>query len=391
MFRSRARLLDWLPQNGMQVEVRASATLFEARGEFQLTVEAIRRAGVGALYEAFERLKTRLAAEGLFAQELKRSLPAHPRCVGIVTSPQAAALRDVLTVLARRMPGLPVVIYPTPVQGAGAAQSIVRAIGLASARSECDVLIVCRGGGSIEDLWAFNEEAVARAVRASAVPTVVGVGHETDFTIADFAADVRAPTPSAAAELVSPDRERLCSHVAALEQRLRRTLKRGLDARWQTTDYLARRLIDPRERLRIEGRHLQQLAVRWAHAALRGFAAPMWRLTDLRRRLGRCAPDAQRAASALERSGLRLGAAARHGLELRAARLDALGARLQAMNPQAVLARGYAIATDATGRIVTNAATVAVGSRLHVQLARGAVETIVDRPTAAPGAPTDAR
>jgi exodeoxyribonuclease VII large subunit len=390
MFRSRARLLDWLPQNGMQVEVRASATLFEARGEFQLTVEAIRRAGVGALYEAFERLKTRLAAEGLFAHELKRSLPSYPRCVGIVTSPQAAALRDVLTVLARRMPGLPVVVYPTPVQGAGAAQSIVRALGLASSRAECDVLILCRGGGSIEDLWAFNEEAVARALRASVLPVVVGVGHETDFTIADFAADVRAPTPSAAAELVSPDRERLCAQVGAIEQRMRRALGRTLDTRWQAIDYLARRLVDPRERLRIEARHLQQLAARWAQAGLRAFSAGTWQLTELRRRLVRCTPDSQRAATALQRSGLRLGAAARHGLERRAARLDSLGARLQAMNPHAVLARGYAIATDGAGRIVTDAATVAVGCPIHVQLARGALETTVERASAASDGPGDA-
>ena len=383
MFRSRARLLDWLPQNGMQIEVRAAATLFEPRGEFQLTVETIRRAGVGALYEAFERLKARLAAEGLFAAELKRALPAYPRRVGIVTSTQAAALHDVLTILGRRMPGLPVVIYPTPVQGPGAAESIARAIGMASSRRECDVLILCRGGGSIEDLWAFNEEAVARAVRACVLPVVVGVGHETDFTIADFVADVRAPTPSAAAQLVSPDREQLCLQVTAVEERLRRALERGIATRWQTIDYLTRRLIDPRERLRIEGRHLQQLGMRLTQAGSRALAAGGWRVTELHRRLARCGSASERVASALRQSLLRLQSAARRGLELRAARLDALGARLQAMNPHAVLARGYAIATDADGRIVRDAKVLPVGATLRVRFARGRVESSVTRSTPA--------
>jgi len=385
MFRSRARLQDWLPQNGMQIEVRALATLFEARGEFQLTVEAIRRAGVGALYEAYERLKNRLAAEGLFAAEHKRALPAFARRIGIVSSPQAAALRDVLTVLRRRMPALPVVIYPAPVQGPGAPEAIARAIGLASERNECDVLIVCRGGGSIEDLWAFNEEAVARAIRACVLPVVVGVGHETDFTIADFAADVRAPTPSAAAELVSPERERLCAQVAEIERRLLRALKRGLETRGQTVDYLARRLVDPRERLRIEGRHLRQLAARCAQAGLRALAAAGWRLGELRRRIGRCAPHPERGLGALQRKSLELKAAVRHGQELRAARLQALEARLQAINPQAVLQRGYAIATDAEGRIVRDANVLALGARLQVQLARGRVESTVTRTLAAGG------
>ncbi len=209
MFRSRARLLDWQPQNGMQVEVRALVTLFEPRGEFQLNVEAVRRAGLGALYEAFERLKARLAAEGLFDAERKRPLPRFPRAIGIVTSPRAAALRDVLIIIARRMPCIPVLVYPTPVQGTGAGAFIAEAIQAASRRAECDVLIVCRGGGSIEDLWAFNEEIVARAIHACAMPVIAGIGHETDFTIADFVADHRAPTPSAAAETATADTQAL--------------------------------------------------------------------------------------------------------------------------------------------------------------------------------------
>src|SRR5262249_21863748 len=209
MFRNRAQLLGWQPQDGMQVEVRASPTLYEARGKFQLTVETMRRSGRGALYEAFARLKLKLEREGLFDPARRRPLPRFARVVGIVTSPRAAALRDVLTTLERRMPGLQVVVYPTPVQGGTAARSVAAGIATASTRAECDVLILCRGGGSIEDLWAFNEEVVARAIVASAIPVVTGIGHETDFTIADFAADFRAPTPTGAAERVSPDRNGL--------------------------------------------------------------------------------------------------------------------------------------------------------------------------------------
>ena len=377
MFRSRARLLDWQPRNGMQIEVRALPTLFEPRGDFQLNVETIRRAGMGALYEAFERLKLRLAAEGLFAPERKRELPAFPRRIGVVTSPRAAALRDVLTILERRMPSLPVVVYPTPVQGADAAQSIARAIEAASRRLECDVLIVCRGGGGIEDLWAFNDEAVARAIHGCALPVVTGIGHETDFTIADFVADLRAPTPSAAAQAVSPDRRELTGRVAEVRARMARAFARRLDRLWQGVDYLARRLIDPRERLRIECRHLEQLASRLAHAADRSLSGRRWALNDLRRRLAAACLDPQRCWSGLEHLRMRLHAAASGRLQALHSKLDALSARLHAMNPQAVLRRGYAIATDARGRILTDAAAVGAGEALSVRLARGIVESRV--------------
>ena len=218
MFRSRGMLLDWQPRDGMQVEVRALVTLYEPRGDFQLNVEFMRPAGLGALYEAFLRLRDKLEREGLFDPSAKRPLPAHPRAIGVITSRAAAALRDVLTTLRRRNPSIPVVVYPTAVQGEGAPAEIVAALAAAGRRGECDVLILCRGGGSIEDLWAFNDERVARAVRASPIPVVAGVGHETDFTIADFAADVRAPTPTAAAELVSPPRDQLPSWIMRLQR-----------------------------------------------------------------------------------------------------------------------------------------------------------------------------
>jgi exodeoxyribonuclease VII large subunit len=379
MFRNRARLLTWQLANGMQVEVRALVTLFEARGEFQLNVEAVRRAGMGALYEAFERLKARLAAEGLFANERKRALPRYPRAIGIVTSPKGAALRDVLSILARRMPSIPVLVYPTLVQGEGAGQCIADAIRAASRGKECDVVIVCRGGGSIEDLWAFNEEVVARAIHACPVPVVSGVGHETDSTIADFVADLRAPTPSAAAEAVSPDGIALRAGVVQIEQRLRRALLRNLQTRWQAIDYLARRLIDPRERMRAESRHLHHLAVRLVGCGTKSIESRRWAVSDLARRLGVARPDVSRPTGRLQQIALRLQAARQQDLLARAARLAAAAARLEALNPHAVLQRGYAIATDRAGGIVRDAAVLSAGDFLQVRFASGQAETQVRR------------
>src|SRR5258706_9655295 len=262
MFRSRAALLQRELQNGARIEARARVTLYEPRGRFQLSVEAVRQAGVGPLYERFLRVKEKLEREGVFDAGLKRELPAFPRCIGVVTSLAAAALRDVLTTLARRNPALTVVVYPVPVQGQGAAARIAAMLGRASERADCDVLLLVRGGGSIEDLWQFNEEAVARAIRASRIPVVVGVGHETDFTIADFAADARAPTPTAAAELASPSRPELLLRVAELGVRATREALRRIAYAMQGVDALARRLLHPAERLRASRQLVAQLAAR---------------------------------------------------------------------------------------------------------------------------------
>src|SRR5262245_59951081 len=240
MFRSRAATLDWEPREGMQVEVRALPTLYEPRGRFQLTVEGMRRAGLGPLYERFLRLKEKLGAEGLFDERLKRELPPFPRAIGVITSLAAAALRDVLTTLARRNPAIEVIVYPVPVQGDGAAERIATMLKRAARRAECDVLLLVRGGGSIEDLWPFNEEAVARAIRACPIPVVAGVGHETDFTIADFAADRRAPTPTAAAELASDSRARLLGRVAECGRCVSREVRRRLGYGAQGDDGPAR-------------------------------------------------------------------------------------------------------------------------------------------------------
>ena len=237
--------LPFRPAEGMQVELKGTVTLYEARGDFQINVDQMRSAGLGRLYEAFEKLKAKLQAEGLFNPARKRPLPAHPAAIGIVTSPAAAALRDVVSTLRRRMPAIPLILYPAQVQGEGSAQQVADAIRRAGERREVDVLIVCRGGGSIEDLWSFNEEIVARAVAASPIPTVSGVGHETDFTICDFVADKRAPTPTAAAELVSPSREHLNAQLETAKRGLERALGRLLTDKSQQLDYLARRLATP--------------------------------------------------------------------------------------------------------------------------------------------------
>jgi len=377
MFRSRARLMNWQLQNGMQVEVRAVVTLFEARGEFQLSVESVRRAGTGSLHEAFERLKAKLGAEGLFDPERKRALPAHPRAIGIVTSPKAAALRDVLSILRRRMPAIPIVVYPTPVQGDGAGQAIADAVGMASARAECDVLVLCRGGGSIEDLWAFNEEVVARALAACALPVVSGVGHETDFTIADFVADLRAPTPSAAAEAVSPDCAVLRARVAAAATRLARSAARNIEARGQSLDFLARRLVHPGDRLRAEMRHLRHCLARLNHCAGKLIASRRWALGELAHRMKTAGPDPSRQLERIRQVALRLQAVEARQAQQRVSRLTAAGARLESLNPHAVLARGYAIATTSSGAIVHDASVLMPEQMLELRFGRGTAHTQV--------------
>jgi exodeoxyribonuclease VII large subunit len=371
MFRGRAQLLGWQPKDGMQVEVRALPTLYEARGKFQLNVEVMRRAGLGALYEAFERLKARLEKEGLFDPARKRPLPRFPRAIGIVTSPQAAALRDVLTTLRRRMPGLPVIIYPAPVQGEGAAERIAAAISAAGARGECDVLIVCRGGGSIEDLWAFNEEIVARAILACAVPVVTGIGHETDFTISDFVADTRAPTPTGAAALASPNGEELAKELARLGSRLARVARRGLEDRMQRLDFLSRRLVHPGERISNQLRELRHLATRLLGAWEHRVEDLGWQTREAGLRLVARAPDLPRLRREGTELGRRLRDGARRQLETATAMLVRLDGHLRHLNPQSVLERGYSITESADGGIVRDSARLALGDDLKVTFARG--------------------
>jgi exodeoxyribonuclease VII large subunit len=380
MFRHKAQFVDWQPDTGMQVEVRATATVYESRGKYQLNVEVMRRAGLGALYEAFEKLKAKLEREGLFAEERKRDIPAFPRAIGVVTSPQAAALRDVLTTLRRRMPSIPVVIYPTPVQGDGAAAKIMQAIATASARAaqdECDVLVVCRGGGSIEDLWSFNEEVVARAIQACRIPVVAGVGHETDFTIADFVADARAPTPTAAAELVSPDRAELREQVGQLQRSLARGARRTIEDRMLRLDYLARRLTHPAERLRERARHLLQLGGRLAGAYRYEAKSRAWALQSAAQRLRVVRPDPrvhQRFAQEIYR---RLRDAMSRQLDRAQATLASNDAQLKQLNPLNVLERGYSLVEDSRGNIVRDSGVVAADDSLKITFARGWADVAV--------------
>lgn len=371
MFRSRAMALDFRPQEGMQVELRATPALYEARGEFQLNVDFMRRAGLGALFEQFERLKARLAAEGLFASERKRALPAFPRRIGIVTSPAAAALRDVLTTLRRRMPGIEVVLYPTPVQGEGAALQIAQALRKAGERAEVELLIVCRGGGSIEDLWAFNEEVVARAIVASPLPVISGVGHETDVTIADFVADRRAPTPTAAAELASPNRAELSARLQQLLRRLTRDVERTLQSGGQRLDYAARRLVHPGQRLEKQRLLLRQLQGRLRQAWQRRSEQAEWRVAAAAQRLPQLRPDV--ATLQLRRRQLqqRMQTALQRRLELAQLQLQHLALRLQQLSPDAVLQRGYSIVETADGSVISDATQLQPEQTLRLRLAKG--------------------
>ena len=380
MFRTRAQFLDFRPENGLQVEARARVTLYEPRGNYQLVVEEIRKAGLGALFEAFEKLKARLQAEGLFEAARKRPLPAFPRAIGIVTSREAAALRDVLATLRRRCPMIPVVIYPAQVQGEGAAAQVVRAIQAANARAECDVLIVCRGGGSLEDLWCFNEEAVARAIVASAIPVVSGVGHETDFSIADFAADLRAPTPTAAAAAAGPDREALLAEVALYRRRVARDIGRILEARAQRLDVVAQRLErDARRIVEARRQRLEGLSRRLLTPAER-IARDRERVAQLARRMRRALPDMPLARRELARATQRLSAGVARGVAERTRRLGALRASLGHLDPTQVLARGYSIVRDAEGHVRRSSAGLAIGAALDVTFSEGGASVTVREP-----------
>lgn len=377
MFRHKNQYLDWVPANGMQVEVRALATMYEARGEFQLNVESMRRAGLGALYEAFEKLKAKLSKEGLFDAARKRPLPTFPRQIGIITSPAAAALEDVLTTLRRRMPGIPVILYPTPVQGEGAAEKIAAALRIAGKRAECDVLVLCRGGGSIEDLWEFNEEVVARAVYASPIPVISGIGHETDFTIADFVADQRAPTPTAAAEMITADRSDLLHRTSVLSARLSGAMQRSLEQQAQHLDFLARRLVHPGEKLRSQAVHLAHLRERLAQSHGRVLDNHIWRISTLSRRLNAAKPDLTRKQSELLALRQRLDLAVGHRMEFHAATLAYLQTQLDHLNPQSVLERGFSIVQRTDGAIVSDTRQIKAGDPLRITFAKGHASTTV--------------
>lgn len=426
MFRNRNQYLGLRPREGMQVLLRARVSLYEARGDYQLIVEHMEEAGHGALQRAFEDLKRRLAAEGLFDAAHKRPLPAFPRRLGVITSPTGAAIRDVLSVLRRRFPALPVLVYPVPVQGEGAAERIAEAIRLASARRDCDVLILTRGGGSLEDLWAFFDERVVRAVFACPVPVISAVGHETDVSLCDEVADLRAPTPSAAGELAVPDRGELLAHLDSLKRRLTAVMHRRvgegaarlsalgarpalrrpsslLEPRWQRVDEassraaravsraaervrhrltnlaLMLRALDPRVGRRLSVIDRRQAVV--ARAAVRARSAVERQLGHWHARLDVLVvrPSRVRAMIAerhaeLQRLTPRLRAAVERGLGRRRGHLDAATASLRALSPMAVVQRGYALVwRDRDQTLVRSVSAVAPDDGIHVSVADGEI------------------
>ena len=379
LWRSKAQLVGFPLADGLAVEVRATPSIYEQKGEFQLNVDAVRHAGLGALYERFLKLKAALEARGLLDPARKRPLPRFPRRVGVVTSPRGAALRDVLATLHRRWPSLPVIVYPTLVQGEGAALEIAEAIATANRRAEVDVLIVCRGGGSLEDLWAFNDEAVANAVHGSRLPVVSGVGHETDVTICDLVADVRAATPTGAATLVVPDIADWRHRAGQLARRLARAGEHALSRRGQALDGVARRLVHPAARLAAQRERLGGFAHRLVRTAARSMRERDARLAACRVRLLRelKAPLAPRPRVAALAEAL--ARAARERLRRDTSRVESLGRNLAHLDPARVLERGYAIVTQMGGAVVTDAARLSPGDPLAITLARGGAEAVVTK------------
>jgi len=386
LFRRDAQRVGFDPADGMQVLAHGRLSIYPARGEFQLYVSSLEEAGLGALQRAFDVLKEKLAAEGLFDQAVKRPLPRYPRRIGIITSPTGAALRDILNVLGRRYPAADVLIYPTQVQGTSAAGTLAAALALANVRRECDVLILARGGGSLEDLWPFNEEIVARAIRASGIPVVSGVGHETDFTnftIADFTADLRAPTPSAAAETVTPDREELLARLHQLARRLTHTWQRSARERRQAVITLTQRLgiQHPHRRLQERAQRLDELTARLGAAPRRQLVGLRSRLATFRAELSRHSPGLriQRLRDRLARMEERLSRLWHLQHERRRAQVHTLAARLHALGPEQTLARGYAIVFTADGNILRDAARVHSDDAIRVRLAHGSLSARVEK------------
>jgi exodeoxyribonuclease VII large subunit len=375
LFRNRARLCGARLANGLQVLTRARVSLYEPRGEYQLIVEHVEESGAGALRQAYDELRLRLEREGLFDPATKSAPPRIPRCIGVITSPTGAAVRDVLSVLRRRFPALPVLLYPVPVQGEGAGRDIARMIALAGKDRRCDVLLLVRGGGSLEDLWAFNEEVVARAIHQCPLPVVSGIGHETDVTIADFAADVRAPTPSAAAELVSPDRAESLTRIATLRDRLVAAEHRQSQHRHHTLATLETRLarLHPQRRLQDLSQRLDELEGR-LRRAWRGRADRRnQQLAGLAARLRAQTPDRriQHHRERLENLIRHLESVTRRRLERDGQRLAVVSRALHANSPLEILARGYGIVHDQHGAVIRRAEQVTEGDKIIARLHQG--------------------
>ncbi len=381
MFRTWNRLLEFAPDNGMQMVVRARVSLYEGRGEFQLIVEHMEPSGDGALRRAFEELKQRLFKEGLFDQTHKKPLPTIPQCVGVITSPTGAAIRDILSILKRRFPAIPVIIYPVPVQGSAAAAQIADAIACADRDKACDVLILARGGGSLEDLWAFNEEVVARAMFHCELPVVTGIGHEIDVTIADFVADVRTATPSASAEVVSPDQWQLVQTLQRMEDRLQRYMNAHIREQRQALQHLGKRLPHPSKRLQDIAQRVDDLALRFGLAMKTALRAKVAALRESSAHLQRQNPTqmlklhSQRCLHHKER----LRRAIAHILQRRSDELNNLRRALETVSPLSTLDRGYAIVTRLPdGAVVRDARELKTGNRVRARFSKGHAHATVN-------------
>jgi len=377
MFRSRAATTGFTPKAGDSVELKARVTLYEARGEYQLQVEQLRRAGLGTLFEAFVALKNKLSAEGLFDAENKRALVPFPQAIGVITSLGAAALHDVLTALARRAPHVPVVIYPSLVQGAGAALQLRQALALANERQEVDTLLLVRGGGSLEDLFSFNDEALARDIAASVIPVVSGVGHETDFTIADFVADVRAPTPTAAAELVCATRQSQLERVVSAAQWAEQLLRRQLERLAQRVDRATLGLVPPSQRVAHQLEKVAGLGHRMVAAFDKQFQRSRARHAQTHVRCKSLLPDLTALRARLVHADAELLAGQRRMLVRQQTRLESVGAQLRALSPEHTLARGYAIVRTEDKKILRKSVDAQVGQTLEVTLAEGVLNATV--------------
>ena len=379
MFKGAAMRLAKPLKEGDHIEVSGKISIYEARGEFQITVNEVRLKGLGQLYEAYERLKAQLQAEGAFSAERKKPLPTRPQCIGIVTSLAAAALRDVVTTLNRRAPEIPVIVYPTPVQGTGSELQIAQAIKTASLRAECDVLIVCRGGGSIEDLWAFNEEPVVRAIEACAIPVVSGVGHETDFTLADFVADVRAPTPTGAAELVSPNRQESLHRLAQAQGRLKTVLEQRYFDASQKLDWLARQIRHPRQKLDEQRASISKLAQMLSYSMTQNLRTHTARFERQTQTLKHCRPDVSGYTQNIDRFQTTLSHSFRQLLFHRRQSLTAQAALLEAISPQHILERGFSVVKNTRGQVIRNADMLKQGQKLHITFADGETDVRVTK------------
>ena len=379
MFKGAAARLAKPLKEGDRIEVAGKISIYEARGEFQITVNEVRLKGLGQLYEAYERLKAQLQAEGAFAAERKKPLPARPQCIGIVTSLAAAALRDVVTTLKRRAPEIPVIVYPTTVQGAGSEFQIAQTIKTASQRAECDVLIVCRGGGSIEDLWAFNEEPVVRAIEACAIPVVSGVGHETDFTLADFVADVRAPTPTGAAELVSPNRQESLHRLTQAKGRLKTVLEQRYFDASQKLDWLARQIRHPRQKLDEQRTYIHKLAQTLSYSMTQNVRAHTARFERQTQALQHFRPDISVYRQDIDRFQTTLSHSFRQLLAHRRQSLTAQTALLEAVSPQQILERGFSVVKNTRGQVIRNADVLKQGQKLHITFADGETDVRVTK------------